>query len=152
MIDWDDIRFFLAVARRGSITAASRDLGVNHSTVSRRIAGFEESLGTRLFDRVSSGYELSQAGREMMPIAQRMEEDALMVDRQFYGRDTELEGLLKVTTAGPFVNEFFMTQLDQFLKDYPGVEIELIVSVDTANLHAREVDVAMRVTNNPWRR
>ena len=149
MIDWDEIRYFLAVARRGSITAAARDLGVNHSTVSRRIAAFEESLEVRLFDRVASGYTLTQAGQEMLPSAQRMEEEALSLDRALFGRDTELSGTLRVTTAGPFVNPFFMDQINRFLDDYPGIEIDLVISNDVANLYAREVDIAIRATENP---
>jgi DNA-binding transcriptional LysR family regulator len=149
MIDWDDIRYFLAVARRGSITSAARDLGVNHSTVSRRIAAFEDNLGVRLFDRVATGYTLTVAGQEMVPSAQRMEEEALGLDRRLYGRDTELSGQLRVTTAGIFVNPFFMEQVGRFLAEYPGIDIQLIVSTDLANLHAREVDVAIRATDNP---
>ena len=142
MIDWDDIRYFLAVARRGSITSAARDLGVNHSTVSRRIAAFEDNLGVRLFDRIATGYNLTPAGQEMVPSAQRMEEEAL-------GLDTALSGVLRVTTAGTFVNPFLMEQIGRFLTEYPGIDIELVVSTDLANLHAREVDVAIRATMNP---
>jgi DNA-binding transcriptional LysR family regulator len=149
MIDWDDIRYFLAVARRGSITSAARDLGVNHSTVSRRIAAFEDNLGVRLFDRIATGYNLTPAGQEMVPSAQRMEEEALGLDRRLYGRDTELSGQLRVTTAGTFVNPFLMEQIGKFLAEYPGIDIELVVSTDLANLHAREVDVAIRATLNP---
>jgi len=149
MIDWDDIRFFLAVARKGSITAAARDLGVNHSTVSRRIAAFEEAMGTRLFDRVSSGYNLTPSGQDMVPSAQRMEEEALSLDRQLFGRDEELNGTLKVSIAGPFAGLFFMDQIRQFLAKYPGIDLDLDVSNDLANLHAREVDVALRATDDP---
>jgi DNA-binding transcriptional LysR family regulator len=149
MIDWDDIRYFLAVARRGSITSAARDLGVNHSTVSRRIAAFEQNLGVRLFDRLATGYALTPAGQEMVPSAQRMEEEALGLDRRLYGRDTELSGVLRVTTAGTFVNPFLMEQVERFLKEYPGIDLDLVVSTDLANLHAREVDVAIRATLNP---
>ncbi len=149
MIDWDDIRFFLAVARKGSITGAARDLGVNHSTVSRRIAGFEESMGTRLFDRVSSGYTLTPSGHDMVPSAQRMEEEALSLDRQLFGRDEELNGTLKVSVAGPFASLFFMDQIHQFLDKYPSIDLNLDVSNSLANLHAREVDVALRASNDP---
>ena len=149
MIDWDEIRFFLAVARQGSITAAARDLGVNHSTVSRRIAAFESSLEVRLFDRVASGYALTSAGQEMLPYAQRMEDEALSLDRKLYGRDTELNGTLRVATAGPFVSPFFMDRINQFLGDYPGIQVDLVISNDVANLHAREVDIAIRATENP---
>jgi DNA-binding transcriptional LysR family regulator len=149
MIDWDDIRFFLAVARKGSITAAARDLGVNHSTVSRRIAAFEGSMGTRLFDRVSSGYTLTPSGQDMVPSAQRMEEEALSLDRQLFGRDEELNGTLKVSIAGPFAGLFFMDQIRQFLEKYPAIDVNLDVSNGLANLHAREVDVALRATDDP---
>ena len=149
MMDWDDIRIFLAVARKGSITGAARDLGVNHSTVSRRIAAFEESLGTRLFDRVSSGYELTPAGKDMVAPAQRMEDEAQALDRQLFGRDEELSGTLRVSTAGPLASDFFMSQIHLFLDKYPGIIIDLDVSNDLANLHAREVDVALRASNDP---
>ena len=117
--------------------------------VSRRIAAFEDNLGVRLFDRIATGYNLTPAGQEMGPSAQRLEEEALGLDRRLYGRDTALSGVLRVTTAGTFVNPFLMEQIGRFLTEYPGIDIELVVSTDLANLHAREVDVAIRATMNP---
>src|SRR6266704_1679871 len=73
MIDWDDVRYFLAVARGGSVRAAAAHLGVNHSTVLRRIAQLEERLGAHLFEKLPSGYRLTAAGEEVLELADRME-------------------------------------------------------------------------------
>lgn len=73
MIDWDDIRYFLAVARGGSVRAAGAQLGVNHSTVLRRIAQLEERLGAQMFEKLPSGYRLTAAGEEVLELANQME-------------------------------------------------------------------------------
>ena len=73
MIDWDDIRYFLAVARGGSVRAAAERLGVNHSTVLRRIAQLEEHLGAHMFEKLPSGYRLTSAGEEVLEFANQME-------------------------------------------------------------------------------
>src|SRR6478735_2413606 len=97
MIDWDDVRYFLAVGRGGSVRAAGERLGVTHSTVLRRIAQLEERLGTHLFERLPSGYRLTAAGEEVLEFANQMETSSHRLETRIFGRDQSARGLLRVT-------------------------------------------------------
>lgn len=149
MNDWDDLRFFLAIARKGSIRAAADELSVNHSTVSRRISAFEKKLGVRLFDRLPSGYALTPVGEEMIASAERVEDEVLRLNRQITGRDTQLSGVLRVTMPGPLATHLLMPDLAAFSKTYPGIKLELAISYEEFNLKKREADIAIRVTESP---
>src|SRR3546814_19294843 len=83
MIDWDDVRYFLAIAREGSVRSAAGRLGVNHSTVLRRVAQLEERLGVQMFEKIPSGYLLTAAGEEVLALATQME------TRSYEGREGE---------------------------------------------------------------
>lgn len=148
MNDWDDLRFFLALARKASVTAAAAALGVNHSTVSRRIGGFEQALNVRLFDRLSSGYTLTPAGEEMLAMASKIEHDVATIDRQLLARDTQMCGSLRVT-APMLLVEVLMPKLAHYSARYPGVDLQLITSDQHLNLSTREADVAIRSTTQP---
>ena len=99
MLDWDDLRFFLALARTGSLSAAARDLRVAQSTVGRRLASLETSLGVRLLNRTPDGYQPTLAGEEVRAQAERLETEALSLERTVGGRDNRLSGLVRVTCA-----------------------------------------------------
>ena len=86
MIDWDDVRYFLAVARGGSVRAAAGRLGVNHSTVLRRIAQLEERLGAHMFEKLPSGYRLTAAGEEVLEFADQMEASSPAGDARLRAR------------------------------------------------------------------
>ena len=107
-MDWDDMRYFLAVARTGSISGAAKQLAVQHSTVSRRIRQFEEKLGARLIERIKGGYELTQAGESIRESALRMEKEALAIDGALQGRDTSLVGPLRVTALNNMASTILM--------------------------------------------
>ena len=147
-MDWDDIRYFLAVARKGSVRGGSALLGVNHSTVSRRINAFEKKLDVRLFDRLPTGYALTQAGEDMLISGKRIEEEVNAIDRRVIGRDAELKGQIRVTMPAPIVS-VLTPDLVTFTERYPGIEIELLISYEEFNLSKREADVAIRITNTP---
>jgi len=148
-MDWDDLRFFLEVARKGSIRAAAEVLGVNHSTVSRRISAYEKSLGVRLFERLPTGYELTTAGDEMLDSVKRIEEEVATLDRQVFGQDAKLNGHLRVTMPPPLGLHLLMPDIVRFSEIYPGIELELIVAYEIFNLTKREADIAIRITNDP---
>src|SRR5690348_16083717 len=97
MIDWDDVRYFLAVARGGSVRAAAERLAVNHSTVLRRIAQLEERLGAHMFEKLPSGYRLTAAGEEVLELADQMEASSHQLETRVLGRDQSVRGLLRVT-------------------------------------------------------
>src|SRR5206468_12687354 len=108
MIDWDDVRYFLAVARGGSVRAAAERLGVNHSTVLRRIAQLEERLGARMFEKLPSGYRLTAAGEEVLELANQMEASSNQLETRVFGRDRSVRGLLRVTLAPPLATHLLM--------------------------------------------
>ena len=148
-MDWDNLRFFLAVARKGTIRAASDTLAVNHSTVSRRITAFEKNLGVRLFERLPDGYVLTPAGEEMLKSARQIEDEVVKLDRQVIGRDAELNGVLRVTMPTALATHLLMPDIAAFSKMYPGIQLELAFSSEEFNLRKREADIAIRLTSNP---
>src|SRR5262245_22901767 len=101
MIDWDDVRYFLAVARGGSVRAAAAQLGVNHATVLRRVGQLEEQLGAQMFEKLPSGYRLTEAGEEVIELASQMEASSHLLETRVLGRDQSVRGLLRVTLAPP---------------------------------------------------
>lgn len=149
MNDWDDFRFFLAVARKGSIRGAATLLGVNHSTVSRRIEAFEKKIGTRLFERLPSGYFITQAGAEMSQSVAKIEAEVNTIDRHVAGRDSRLDGVLRVTLHDSLAQKLLMPIFVKFGRTYPEIELELEISHSMADLSKREADVAIRISNDP---
>ena len=149
MNDWDDLRFFLAVARKGSIRGAAALLGVNHSTVSRRIDSFEKKIGTRLFERLPSGYFITQAGEEMSHSAAKIEAEINTIGRQVTGRDARLDGVLRVTLHDSLAQKLLMPVFVEFGRSYPEIELDLAITHSMADLSKREADVAIRISNDP---
>ena len=145
MIDWDDVRYFLAVGRGGSVRAAAERLGVNHSTVLRRIAHLEERLGTQLFEKLPSGYRPTEAGEEVLELAQQMEASSNQLETRVFGRDQSVRGLLRVTLAPILTTHLLMPDLADFALLHPDIEMEILSSGELANLTNRDADVAIRV-------
>ena len=148
-MNWDDLRLFLAVARTGSISGAAKQLGVQHSTVSRRMRQFEEKLGTRLLERKTGRYELTQAGENVKEASGRIEREILGVDGALLGKDTQQVGPLKVAALNNMASSVLMPMFASFSKEYPQIELHIIVSNIDASLSQREADVAIRLTNTP---
>ena len=148
-MNWDDLRLFLAVARTGSISGAAKQLGVQHSTVSRRIRKFEEKLGTRLLERKTGRYELTQAGENVKQASGRIEREVLGVDGALLGKDAQQVGPLKVAALNNMASSVLMPMFTSFSKQRPQVELHIIVSNIDASLSQREADVAIRLTNTP---
>ena len=148
VMHWDDLRFFLAIAEAGTIADAARNLGVSYSTTSRRLNILEEFLDARLFDRLGSGYKLTQAGAELLESAKRMESEFDQLSRGVIGRDSRLSGPLRFATNDALALRF-MPHLAAFTQKYPEIEIDLLSTLAPAELAMREADVAMLVTNQP---
>ena len=148
-MNWDDLRLFLAVARTGSISGAAKQLDVQHSTVSRRIRKFEETLGTRLLERKKGRYELTQSGENVKEASSRIEREVLGVDGALLGKDTQQVGPLKVAALNNMASSVLMPMFADFSKKRPQVELHIIVSNIDASLSQREADVAIRLTNTP---
>ena len=149
MNDWDDLRYFLAVARSGSVSGAATELGVNHSTVSRRINAYEKKHDVRLFERMPQGYEMTQAAENIYRYALEIEERTHIVERELFGRDTRLQGRLCITAYHSTVNELVLPDLGTFSQQYPEIDLELFVTADVRDLSAREADIAIRGTPQP---
>jgi DNA-binding transcriptional LysR family regulator len=143
-VDWDDVRHFLALARSGSVRAAGSQLGVSHSTVARRVEALELRLGARLFDRHRDGYLLTDAGREMVAGAERVEREMAALERGLAGQDARLGGPVRVTCTDSFIAKILLRVLVPLCEAHPGIELELDADAKNLDLSKREADVALR--------
>src|ERR1700739_899251 len=134
MIDWDDVRYFLAVARGGSVRAAAERLGVNHSTVLRRIAQLEERLAVRLFEKLPSGYRLTDAGEEVLEFAVEMEASSNQLETRVFGRDQGVRGRLRGALAPTLATPLLMPDFADFARLHPEIEMEIAPSDEPVNL------------------
>ncbi len=148
-MNWDDLKLFLAVARAGSISGGARSLGLQHSTLSRRMRKLEEDLGARLFDRTRSGHELTAAGQDLLNAAVRMETEVLGIDGRLSGKDLQLLGSLRVTAVDNMATTVLMPIFASFSRLYPDIQLHVMTSNSDVSLSQREADLAIRLTNLP---
>lgn len=148
-MNWDNLRYFLALAREGSVSGAGRALGVKHTTVARRIQALEQHMGTRLFDRSRSGYSMTQAAENLFDDVLRLEEKVQRVDHKIAGQDAALAGLLKLTVAHDLANRFILPEIGKFLNTYPKIQLQLLMTPGLVDLAAHEADIAIRLTPSP---
>lgn len=144
-IDWDDLRYFLAVHRAGTLARAAAVLGINATTVGRRLSDLEQSAATRLFDRTPDGYVLTPAGRDLLPRAERMEAEAIAVEREVVGADQRIEGRVRVTATEMIATRFIAPHLRRFHGAHPAVLLELECTNRKVSLSRREADIALRL-------
>jgi DNA-binding transcriptional LysR family regulator len=142
---WDDLRVFLAVHRLGSHKAAARLLGIDPTTVGRRLAALEAALGARLALRTPDGLRTTPAGAKLVPHAERMEAEALESKRALEGADARLEGWLRVTAADGFIQYVLLPRLEEFRREHPRVFIDLRADHRVLDLSRREADIAIRL-------
>lgn len=142
--DWNDIRHFLEVARLGSLSAAARTLGVEHTTVARRVAALERQLHLHLFDRLPHGWQLTEEGEALLPHARRLEEEALALAHAARSRGTP-SGLVRVSAPPVFASCFLVPRLAPALAQYPSIELQLVGEAREADLARREADIALRL-------
>jgi DNA-binding transcriptional LysR family regulator len=148
-INWDDLRFFLALTRYKTATQAGVTLGVNHTTIARRTKALECSLDSQLFQRSPGGYELTQAGENLYQYALEMEDLVQSIDRDIFGRDSHLSGPLKITVAHDVAERLVLDHFKNFHDLYPLIELELLTTTGLVNMSTREADIALRITPNP---
>jgi len=150
VFDWNDLKLFLAFARNGSTLAAAKALGVNQSTVHRRLAALEECLGRRLVERHLTGYRLTALGEELRPYAERVEEAAAAFERHLASCDQELTGKIRVTCPAAVADRLARTPLiDAFHARYPDLRVELVMSERFLDLAKGEADIAIRAGKSP---
>jgi DNA-binding transcriptional LysR family regulator len=147
-LDWDDLRYVLAVARSGSLSGAARFLAVTHSTVLRRVDAIEEKIQVRLFERLRSGYVATEAGEALRQTAEQCEPLIAQAERHIIGGDTRLTGTLRVTTAHVLAMYLLPHALAAFHHLHPQIVVEVRASRERVDLAKREADVALRMTEN----
>jgi DNA-binding transcriptional LysR family regulator len=148
-LSWDDLRIVKAVGESASLVAAAAALGLNHSTVSRRLRVVEQILGAVLFDRRRSGYAPTGAGAEVIEVAARIERDILGVARRVAADATSHTGNLRITTSDALLLDFLTPVIADFRNGNPGVRIEMLVGNKPLNLARGESDIAFRTTVAP---
>jgi DNA-binding transcriptional LysR family regulator len=146
---WDDFRYFLALARAGSLSAAARRMRVDQSTVGRRLAALEAEAGARLFDHTPDGYVLTAAGESVLGDVERLEDGFLAVERRLAGGDARIEGVVRVSISETFANHFVVAHLDELRARHPGLTVELATSNAPVDLARREADLAVRLGPAP---
>jgi DNA-binding transcriptional LysR family regulator len=143
--DWDDLRFFLAVARAGRLTVAARRLGADHTTVSRRISSLEKALQATLFERKPQGYSLTEQGERLLAKAESMESQALAVASEVGGSDLALSGIVRVGAPDGLGTYFLAAELGTLAERHPDLTIQLVALPRTFSLSKREADIAVTV-------
>ena len=148
MFDWDDLKHLLAVARHGSTLAAGRALGVDQSTVQRRLAALERQLGQPLVERHQSGYTLTDFGREMLPYAERTEQSVIAFQEHLQAAAARAGGVIRMTCPEPIVNRLTQTSLfDRFHARYPAWRVQFVMSDKYLDLMKGDADIALRSGN-----
>jgi molybdate transport repressor ModE-like protein len=145
MFDWNDLRYLLAVARQGSTLAAARALGVNQSTVHRRVAELERQIGLRLVHRHPTGYRLTEMGEQLLADFAGVEESVTKLRRAILGLQHELTGTVRLTCPEPVLSRIVASGfVDRFHDRYPGLKIDFVTSDRYVDLAAGDADVAFR--------
>ncbi len=145
MLDWDDLRFFLAVARHGNLTAAAKDLCVAQSTVGRRLASLEANLSVRLLHRTPEGYRLTLAGEGVRGQAERVEAEALAVERNVAGHDAKLQGVVRVSCTETLAVHVLAPCFIALQNLHPDIQVELVPNPLGISLAMREADISVRL-------
>ncbi|OKO91507.1 hypothetical protein AC629_02515 [Bradyrhizobium sp. NAS80.1] len=145
MTDWDDLKFVLAVAREGSLSAAARALHTTQPTVGRRVAALESRLGARLFHRTPSSAELTEIGRTLLSGLERIEGEILAVERKASGRDAGPSGIVSITAPEWFCAHVLAPSCAEISAVHPDISLELAGDARAANLVRRDADIAFRL-------
>lgn len=148
-MDWTDLQSFLAVYASGSISGAAYSLGVNHTTVLRRLGNLEDSLGVRLFDRHPTGYVVTGAGEELASRLAGMSDQIDAATRQLMGLDSEIRGVIRLTSTDTLFDSLLMPYLKEFQAMHPKIQLQMAMNNTFMSLTKREADVAVRGSNRP---
>lgn len=147
--DWNDLRSFLAVARSGRLTVAAARLGLDHTTLSRRIGALEHSLKAKLFDRSPSGYTLTEQGLRLLPTAEDMERLALAAEENVGGSAAAVEGTVRIGSPEGFGSYFLAPRIARLKEAYPQLTPQLVAAPAVFSLARREADVVISVSRPP---
>ena len=149
VFEWDDLRFFLAIYRGSSVRAASKLLGVSHSTVSRRLQAMESQIGLKLFARCNDGFMLTAKGEALVERAERVESEILSMERELFGQDSALSGAIRISMPPLIAQYLIMPLVSEFTTLYSDIEIEIDATYLVSNLTRRNADIAIRFGAEP---
>jgi DNA-binding transcriptional LysR family regulator len=141
--DWNDFRYFLAIAKAGTFAGAARELGVEHTTVARRLTALEGALGTKLFVRGPDGFTLTAAGRDVVPLAEGIAAQAQAIERRVSGEDSRVEGTVRVSVSEA-ISAYFVKQSAALRERHPGLMMEMLIGNHASDLLRGEADLAVR--------
>jgi DNA-binding transcriptional LysR family regulator len=144
-MDWNDLRYIVTIARAGTLAAAARRLGVNQTTVARRLAAAEAALGTRLFERIDGALHATESGEAAVARAAQVEQEVHALEHGISGADADTAGPVRLTGVPMLVNRLLIPALPQLYARYPRLRIELIAEARNASLTKREADIALRL-------
>ena len=144
-MEWSDLRIFLTVAREGTLGAAARKLGQSQPTMGRRLRALEDAVGQVLFQRTADGFVLTDEGAAVLHHAERIEEEALSLQRQLAGQGQQLDGTLRLSSSDWFGAHMLAPVLAEFAKLQPGIVVELLTDARLYSLPRREADIVFRI-------
>ena len=145
-MNWDDYRYFLAVARTGRLTTAGQQLNVDHATVGRRIKSLEENLGTLLFDRSPQGYRLTDTGLRMVAVAETMESSSISAFAQLGREQQTLSGIIRIGASEGIAAAVLAKCAGRLCRQHPQLEIQIVAIPRTFSLSKREADIAITLS------
>lgn len=149
MFDWNDLRYFLAVARHGRLVDAARRIGVDHTTVGRRIAALEQAMGCLLFHRSPRGLTLTESGQRLVEHAERIESETAAISAGLAGQDFQISGTVRLATPEAFGAFLVAPHMLRFRETYPQLDLELVAENRTFSLSKREADIAITLGRPP---
>ncbi|MGB7334646.1 MAG: LysR family transcriptional regulator, partial [Salaquimonas sp.] len=145
-MNWDDYRFFLAVARSGRLSQAGQQLGVDHATVGRRIKALETVLKVNLFDRSPQGYRLTDSGQSLVDVAEAMETNAIQAQAEIGGQDQNISGIVRIGAPEGLASNILTEIVVDLCREHPKLELQLVAMPRTFSLSKREADIAIAVS------
>lgn len=148
-MNWDDYRIFLEISKAGGLKKAARNLKMHHSSCARRLGALEDKLRTRLFDRLPGGYVLTDDGRNLARSMQIVQDEFSAIERTVYGKDTRLEGPLKLSLTNGLALHLLMPAIHDFTALYPAVDLQINMTYQFSDLAKREADVSIRHAKDP---
>lgn len=146
--DWENLKYFIALAKAGGLKKAAKVINSNHTTVYRRVRQFEEFYGLRLFERTPSGYYLTAQGEELLQKVRGLDEQMESIFGSLQGLDNQLKGEICLTTTHSLAHTFVPSLIAEFHENWPNLSIDMRVSNQFFNLSKREADIALRPANN----
>ena len=148
-VEWDDMKTTLAVVRSGTLAKAAAALGVNYTTIARRITRAETALDLTLFERLPAGYVPTDSGLLVAEHAARMEESQTALLRELQGQDQTLRGSLVITAPQLLIGPYLAPVIEAYCQAHPAVDVQVRATNDQLNLHRREADLAIRISRSP---